>query len=378
MSDAIQLSVTREANGCVVQVWVRDPALVGKPATLKIERRAVVKRSSPVHKEDVLVEQKFVLASGQNRIPLGDALGDGFSYTGGKLDLLLKAKIEIDDGLIFDTKLEIDVTSVCTLPPRAAVPAEHAAVHSPRDRFSFIANLRAIPAKARMIVIWLFLIGIPVIVLNAVVGVRDEFVPESQVWFYDHSGTDEDGNHESESPLVKALTGSGAIGMALWAAIRRQLQKYMEFKAKPPSVSLQRGARCRVSDMIEGQARAPLQQATVRIVAYNREHGQYRATEGSGKNKRTVTKSFVENARGVVLYEQLLAYVPANMPLAGYLDGEVDFNPMFEALYPPVMLGGTHGLSLQLEAQLIHPEFVDHNIELDPGAVDRDQFYRRD
>lgn len=373
MSDAIQGSVTREADGCVVQVWVRDPALVGKPATLQIERHAVVKRSSPVHKQDVLVERKFTLASGQNRIPLGDALGDGLSYTGSKLDLLLKARIEIDDGLIFDTKLDLDLASVCTLPPRMAAPAEHATVHSPRDRFSFIANLRAIPAKARLIVIWLMLIGIPVIAINAVVGTRDQFVPESQVWFYDHSGDD-----GSESPLMKALMGSGGIGMALWLAIRSQLRKYMRFEARLPDGMVKRGGRCRASDMIEGEARVPLQQATVRIVAYNREHGQYRATEGSGKNKRTVTKSFIESARGVVLYERLLAYVPANMPLAGYLDGEVDFSPMFDALYPPVMFGGTHGLSLQLEAQLIHPEFVDHDIELDPGHVDPVQFYRRD
>jgi hypothetical protein len=245
-------------------------------------------------------------------------------------------------------------------------------VHSPRDRFSFIANLRAIPAKARIIVLWLIAIGVPVILLNAAVGARDQFVPESQVWFYDHSGDD-----GSESPLMKALMGSGGVGMALWLAIRRQLQKYMRFEARLPSGPVERGARCRAADMMEGEARVPLQQATVRIVAYNREHGQYRTTEGSGKNKRTVTKSFTSSARGVVLYEQVLAYVPANMPLAGYLDGEVDFTPIFDSLYPPFMLGGTHGLSLRLEAQLLHPEYVDHDIELDPGSLSSEAFYRR-
>jgi len=371
MSESIQASATREADGCVVLLWVRDPALVGKKAVLKIEQHARVKRSSPVHKHEVLAERHLTLAAGQNRVLLGEFLGDVFSYKGSQLDVQLTAKIEIDDGLIFDTNLEIDLTSVCTLPPRAAAPAEHATVHSPRDRFSFIANLRAIPAKARMVVIWLLLIGIPVIAINAAVGTRDQFVPESQVWFYDHSGDD-----GGESPLMKALMGSSGVGFALWLAIRSQLRKYMRFEARLPHGTVKRGGRCRASDMIEGKARVPLQQATVRIVAYNREHGQYRATEGSGKNKRTVTKSFIESARGVVLYEQQLAYVPANMPLAGYIDGEVDFSPMFDALYPPVMLGGTHGLSLQLEAQLIHPEFVDHDIELNPGQVNSVEFYR--
>jgi hypothetical protein len=372
MSDELQASVVRGPDGCVVQLWVRGPDLVGKKAKLSIEKHARVKRSSPVHKHEVLAERSFELASGQNRLALGDALDHAFPYSGSKLDLELKAKVEIDDGVIFDTTVELDVASVCTLPARSEVPAEHRSVHSPRDRFSFIANLRAIPAKARVVVLWLIFIGVPLVALNALLGVRDQFVPESQVWFYDHSGSD-----GSESPLMKALMGSGGVGLALWLAIRHQLQKYMRFQAKLPSLAIQRGARCRASDIVEGEARVPLQQAVVRIVAYNREHGQYTAQEKNGKSTRTVTRSFVENARGVVLYEQLLAYVPANVALAGYLDGEVDFSPMFDTLYPPFMLGSTHGLSLQFEAQLIHPEFVDHEVELTPGALDPQQFYRR-
>jgi hypothetical protein len=372
MGQAIKATAAREADGCVVQLWVEDPDLVGKQGTLKIELHAKVKRSSPVHAQRVLAERSFTLAAGLNRLPVGDVLGDAFLYRGAQLDLEPIARIEIDDGVIFDTKLEVDLHAVCALPARADVP-DHKGVHSPRDRFNFIANLRAIPAKARMIVIWLMLIGIPVVLLNAVVGARDQMVPESQVWFYDHSGDD-----GSESPLMKALMGSGGIGLVLWLAIRRQLQQYMKFEARlPPEKQLSRDARCRASDIIEGRARVALEQAIVRVVAYNREHGQYRATEGSGKNKRTVTKSFTEPSRGVVLYEQLLAHVPANMPLAGYLDGDIEFAKMFDALYPPSMLDSTHGLSLQLEAQLLHPEYVDQDVEMPAGQVSVAEFYGR-
>ena len=369
MSDEIEASVVRGPDGCVVQLFVRDPALAGKRGSLKIEQNAKVKRSSPVHKSVVLAEEAFTLQPGQNLLRLGKVLDAVFAYRGAKLDLELKARIEIDDGVIFDTKLELDLTSHCLLPERTAVP-DHKGVHSPRDRFSFIANLRAIPAKARMTVLWLIFVGGPVVLINGLVGARDQFVPESQVWFYDHTGDD-----GSESPLMKALMGSGAAGFALWMAIRSQLQKYMRFGAKLPGGRVARGVRCKVGEMIEGEARVALQQTTVRVVAYNQEHGQYRATEGSGKNKRTVTKSFSDAGRGVVLYEQLLAYVPANMPLREYLEGEIDFTPVFDALYPPTMLGGTHGLSLKLEAQLLHPEFVDHEVEMDPGSVEVREFY---
>lgn len=372
MSDKIQATAQREADGCVVQLWVRDPDLVGKSGVLKAVLDATVKRGSPVHKQEVLAERRFTLTAGQNRIAFGEVLDEVFGYRGQKLDLVLSAKIEIDDGLIFDTKLDVDLGALCRLPPRNGKAQDGAGVHSPRDRFNFIANLRAIPAKARVTVLWLMLVGIPVVAVNAVVGVRDQFVPESQVWFYDHHGYD-DGQRTSESPLMKALAGSGGVGMALWLAIRRQLQKYMQFDAKLPG-PIEPGSRCRASDIVRGKAQVALQHASVRVVAFNREHGQYRTTEGSGKNKRTVTKSFTSDGRGIVLYEQALAYVPANIPLADYLEGEVDFSPMFEALHPPYMLGGTHGLSLRLEAQLLHPEFVDQEVDLDPGRLDPAHF----
>lgn len=372
--DAIQASVQREGElGCVVQLVVTEPGLAGKSGTLKVEQLAHVKRSSPVHARKTLAEKRFQLAYGLNRIPIGNVVEELFTYTGNKLDLKLTAHIEIDDGVIFDTELELDLGQACRLPARKAVP-DHAGVHSPKDRFNFIANLRAIPAKARVIVIWLMIIGLPVILFNAALGVRDQFVPESQVYFYDHSDSDGEG----ESPLMKALMGSGAAGFAIWMAIRRQLQKYMRFEAKMPPGQLGRDLRIRASDMIEGEARIALQHATARIVAYNREHGQYTKTEKQGKSSKTVTKNFTENGRGVVLYEQALAYVPPNMPLKDFLEGDVDFRPLFEALYPPYRLNSTHGLSLQLEAQLIHPEFVDHDIELpiDDSRAPKEAFYR--
>jgi hypothetical protein len=244
-----------------------------------------------------------------------------------------------------------------TLPPRQRAAADPKAVHSPSDEFDFFANLRAIPTKARVLVIWLMLLGGPVVVGNALLGLRDQFVPDSQVWFYDHSGDD-----GSENPVLKALAGSGAAGFALWVAIRSQLRKYMEFSASLPMPELRRDSRCRPAEVFKGRAGVALEQVQVRLVAYNREHGQYTKQEKDGNSTKTVTKSFTSEAGGVVLYEQLLFHVPPNKPLEEVLAGEIDFEPMFEALYPPMMLGDSHGLDLQLEAQLLHPEFVDQEV----------------
>jgi hypothetical protein len=323
-----------------------------------------------VHKAQTLLEREVELRHGIQRVPIGDALDGAFAYEGSEIALALVAHVTVDDGIIFDTKLEASLATLCTLPPRLDVP-EHKGVHSPPDRFDFIANLRAIPAKARMIVLGLLLAGGPILLVNALVGVRDQFVSNERVWFYDHTGDD-----GSESPLMKALTGSGVLGVALWLAIRRQLQKYMRFEARWPLDRLHRGARCRADEIVSGEAGVPLEQVRVRVVAYNREHGQHKVQEGSGKNRRTVTKEFSTDSRGVVLLDRLLPYVAAGEPLARHLDVDVEFAPLFDALYPPCRIGGTHGLSLAVEAQLLHPDYVDHDAVLDPGSVDSAEFHR--
>lgn len=183
--------------------------MAGKSATLKITQHARVKRGSPVHAQRALDERVVTLEHGRNRIALGTALDGMVHHEGEKLDLLLKAELEIDDGLLFDTEIDCAIRAACNLPQRTVVGGDPKHVHSPPDRFDFLANLRAIPPQARALVLWLLIAGLPLIIGNALLGVRDQMVPESRAWFYDKTGDD-----GSESPLQKALTGSGAAGLA--------------------------------------------------------------------------------------------------------------------------------------------------------------------
>ena len=98
--------------------------------------------------------------------------------------------------------------------------------------------------------------------------------------------------------------------------------------------------------------------------AANMEQGQY--TRGSGSSTRTV--SFKEPIRGVILYEQKVRLIPKRSQIRKWFEGDVDFEPMFCALYPPFMLSSSHGLSVHWEVQLIHPQFVDHEL-VGPGGL---------
>ena len=116
MSEPIEASITRGPDGCAVMIWVRDPDFVSKQAELRIEHHMRVKRSSPVHSHDTLIEKRWALEQGLNRIPLEALLDLPFVYRGSKLDIELRATLKVDDSVFFDTKLDIDCSRVVTLP----------------------------------------------------------------------------------------------------------------------------------------------------------------------------------------------------------------------------------------------------------------------
>jgi hypothetical protein len=372
MGQRTLVQVERTTDGDAVLVRLLDPGLAGIAATLEIVRQAHVTHSRPVHAEQVLLKTQFPLRDGEQRVPLEGCLAQAYAYTGPKLQLRVLARLTIDDGVFSDTTQDVVLPTQDPLAERAAAAPDHRSLHSPSDAFDFRANLRAIPVQARALVLALLVVGLPLIAGNLLVGTRDQFVPESRAWLYDQRASDGD----SESPFIKALAGSGGIGLALWLAIRRQLKRYMRFEASLPPTGLRREGRIPASELVRGQARVPLEGASVRVVAYNREHGQYQEQRKSKNGTRTVTVGFEDPVRAVLLYQHALGKVAANAPLQAHLPGEIDLQPLFDCLYPPQMVGASHGVSLRLEAQLLHPRFVDQEIELDPGALPFAEFQR--
>ncbi|MGQ0800617.1 MAG: hypothetical protein ACT4NL_10970 [Pseudomarimonas sp.] len=345
-------------GGGVVRIQLNDRDVLQKQATLILQLKARVKDSRPVHDSRVLHQQSLELSamSMTADIPAG-SLDRVYSYHGKGLDVLPELRLVIDDGILFDSSVD----HACDLPSltRPKVTHDASEMMDPKDAFNFIANLSAIPYRNRMITLALALVGGVIVIGNMVIGVHDQFVSEAQILFYDHRGSD-----GSESPFMKALAGSGAMGAGIWAAIMVQLRKYMTFALKPHT-SPQRGKPLAARDLIDGVARVDLHDITVKVVACNREAGQYK--RGSGTKERTV--SFKNATRAVLLYERYIALVPARVPLAMYLEGDIDFEPMFGDLYPPLEVSSTHGLSVAWEVQLLHPKFVDHELEGEVGGL---------
>lgn len=358
MDPSIDIVVRLEADrhtGETLLARIRhpDPSLAGRSGRLGFAFRVDVKRSRGI---DASATTRFVpitLGEGEETvIPLPKGVGELLEYRGKEIDVIPAVTLNLDDAPPRACRVE--------LYPDQRDPGHdgHAGqLLEPTDAFNLISNLGAIPLKNRLIAVALIVIGGTVALVNALIGVRDQFVPESRTWVYDHRNSD----GESESPIEKALAGSGALGLAIWLALKAQLRRYMTLKLRfvgPPRPD----TRLSADELVEGSARVPLEQIRVRVVACNRECGVYET--GSGTKKRKVT--FRTPVRAVLLYDQYLAYVPANTPIASMLAGEVDFGPMFDCLWPPVTTETSHGLDVVWEVQLLHPKFVDHEL---PGST---------
>lgn len=334
-----------------VKIAVHDTALVGHQAVFRLLAEARVKDKNPVHAKTVLHTETFTVQGNHEiRIPRGTL--HAYTYQGVQLDLLLHTRLEVDDAVLFDTV--ISTQQALDLGMKAPVSGDAESIVEPADSFMFFRNLDAIPARNRVITLALAVVGGIVMLVSALIGAHDQFVPESVTWLFSHYDSDGDSN----SPLAKGLAGSGAVGAAIWFLIRAQLRKYMGFHLGRIPQRIRPRDVVPAASLFSGRSRVPLRQVTLRVVASNMECGQY--VRGSGTKRRTV--SFREPVRGVVLYERQVTQIPAGVPIAAYFQGSVDFDRLFTTLYPPLKVSKSHGLAVHWEIQLLHPEFVDQEL----------------
>lgn len=349
--DLARVATTRgECIECTIRV--ADPALIGRKASLVIEQRVTVKDSRPVNGSRRLLRRPLVLSSRETKLELDPDGFSAYTYRGEKIDVELHTILEVDDGILFDTKLTERQELELGWKPNVASDAAN--LIEPEDLFQFTANLAAIPFHRRVLTLALGFVGGIVVLANAAVGVHDQLVPEPATYFYSHVDSDGDG----QSPILISLGTSGLVGAGIWALMRSQLRRYMRFRFRRLPESFQLGMSVTVGELIEGRSRVGLDNATLRIVACNMEKGQYK--RGSGSKERIV--SFAEPTRAVVLFEKTLPRVPPLVALSTLFPESMSFDPMFEALLPPQVVTKKHGLGIHWEVQLLHERFVDQEL----------------
>ena len=336
----------------IFRLRVADPELAGHAGEFSLTAEVTVERSGGIDESTCFHRESFVVRAGETDFRIPREKLRYFSYDGRHIKMWLQASVTVDDAIFFDSRISEELLIEIGAKPKLNTGAKQ--IIDPSDVFRFFANLKAIPAGNQVITLGLAVIGGLIMLGNALVGLHDQFSPESATWLYSH--TDSDG--DSNSPLVVALVGSGALGAGIWFLMRRQLRKYMNFRLGRLPDLIERGREYKVEELFAGTSRVPLEDVTLRIVACNLECGQYRERRGT----ETVTVTFEEPVRGVVLFEKQVSRIPAKMPIEQYFNDRMSFDPMFSALYPPAMVSVSHGLDLRWEIQLLHPDFVDQEL----------------
>ena len=376
MSNKIYLDFkSTDDGGLIVRINYKDPDLVGKNAVLSVNRTVTVKDSRPVHGKATLTSMKLRLKPNGHEVKISPenlkSIGGAFPYSGHKIKIETLVELKVDDSIIpyMDTVVKRGMCGYLgsKAPKRAKVSSNAKELIDPKDSFKFFKNLTALPIHNQIATLGLLIVGGILIVANFFVGLHDQMAPDHMVWLYDHYDNDGD----SSSPLMKALTGCGTIGVGIWIGMRKQLRKYMTFRFKAKLSKVNRESTVNVAELIAGSSRVDLFDATLRVVACNQEKGQY--VRGSGSNRRTV--SFTHPTRAVLLYSKRIPMITKGTPIDSYFNQEFSFEPMFKSLYPRQMVSSEHGLDLAWEVQLIVDDFVDQELHGDPNAFLQEEFY---
>jgi hypothetical protein len=376
MSNKIYLDFkSTDDGGLIVRINYNDRGLAGKNAVLSVNRTVTVKDSRPVHGKATLTKMNLRLKPNGHEVKISPenlkSIGGTFPYSGHKIKIETLVELKVDDSIIpfMDTVVKRGMTGYLGSKAlkRAKVSNNTKELIDPKDSFKFFKNLTALPVQNQIATLGLLIVGGILIVANFFVGLHDQMAPDHMVWLYDHYDNDGD----SSSPLMKALTGCGTIGLGVWAGMRKQLRKYMTFRFKTKLSKVNRKSTINVGELITGSSRVNLFDATLRVVACNLEKGQY--VRGSGSNRRTV--SFTHPTRAVRLYSKRIPMITKGTPIESYLNQEFSFEPMFKSLYPRQMVSSEHGLDLAWEVQLIVDDFIDQELHGNPNAFLQEEFY---
>ena len=343
MSDErVRVGLVLHERRLCVEIAVLDAALLGLSATLYVRLHVLVHDRTPVNESRVLFEIPLLLVA-QQRVPLGGEINEVFSYTGKNISTAIRTELEIPGAGLFGLFKARDREShELQIGAKPELYTNAPELVDPKDAFSLATTWRALSpeVKSRALLLSALTVAIAGLVFLGLAYLAQS-EPDA-IWF-------------GIAPVLIAI-------FVVQGIVKRRLRTYMSFELGQLPQHWRRGQSLSVARLVDGVSRTRLIGAQLRIVAANRECGQYKRRHGHD-NTKTETVSFVNSTRAVLLYVKNLPAIEAGTPLSTLIGRDVvSFDPAFDALYPPCMTSSTHGLSLHWEIQLLVPDFVDQEL----------------
>jgi len=328
---------------------------MGKKAEFTLDLASEVHDSSPVNDETNLYTDKFVVDRTEYELEIPTDSFECFTYKGTHASIVLRANLKVDDAWILKDSQVSRTTQFKLVDARSGSRGGDATdVIDPFDTVQFGKNFDALSSEKKM--------GFILMSLFCGLGLLGG---SWLIW----------GNlSQSEDGVVISVVLNIILLVAmvcLWVWQKDSFFKsYMSVSLRPIS-AITRSTCLPISQLVSGKSKIDLKNMTLRVVACNMEKGQY--IRGSGTDRRTV--SFQEPVRPIILYSERVGHIPARQEIGNHFPGEVDFGPMFKALYPPLEISEKHGLAIYWEVQLLHDEFIDHELEGPTDSIKVTDFF---
>ena len=316
---------------------------MGKKAEFTLDLASDVHDSDPVNDETNLYTDKFVVDRTEYELEIPTDSFECFTYKGTHASIVLRANLKVDDAWILRDSQVSRTTQFKLVDARSGSRGGDATdVIDPFDTVQFGKNFDALSSGRKM--------GFILMSLFCVLG----FLGESCLMWVSFSQA-EDGIVIAVVFIISLLVAT----VCLWVWQKNSFfRSYINVTLRPiPDIT--RNTCLPISQLVSGKSKIDLKNMTLRVVACNMEMGQY--IRGTGSNRRTV--SFEEPVRPIILYSERVSHIPARQEIGNHFPGEVDFGPMFKALYPPLEISESHGLAVYWEVQLLHDEFIDHELK---------------
>jgi len=377
----IKLQIVRdEGKNAVCRIVQEGAVPFAGPAELRILARVELRHADGIPEERTLHSQRLQLGAGAQDVPLPQQTAS-YDYHGQQIGVRLALQLMDGKGKALAEARLRDSESVLVA-PRPKLSDSPEALMSPKDDYSLLANLRALPASVGLTFGGLGLALYVLAAVNLAVGLRDQRMAEAPLTGTQRlnltlAGRTEElervrvapilyGKGPRRVPALDALKISLILCVIGGVILRKQLHRYGDFRLFLLLPPLRPGTRVEARRLLRGRAQVDLLNVTVRVVAGNLECWRRKPAAGE-KSEKTVRTP----VRAVKLYERALPYVPAQTSIGDFLEGDVDFTPMFRALYPPLMVTNESGLDLVWQVHILHPEFVDQAL---PGPTSNLRF----
>ena len=152
----IALSRDRPGQETTCAIRIKDRKLIGHQARFRLVAEVKVHDKRAINDDKILFETRFSVTGERTFTIPGNKLR-AHSYKGKMIDVQVHAALEVDDAILFDSKITQEQEIAIGIKP--AINEEATQIIEPNDVFQFFANLRAIPFASQIITLGLALLG---------------------------------------------------------------------------------------------------------------------------------------------------------------------------------------------------------------------------